>query len=156
MGLLSSGLCLISPVCAPASKDNTTVRHKGQTCPGQISSPRHLTDKKKGGWASPLTAGDRPLTKATELRGTSWQKDSGPILFFKGLLNMWRLRVLTCLIQGERKDCATKPSYAGSWTPVRINFQLWLQFKFTFKTGVQRERHWIVMFDIWFNFQLQL
>lgn len=108
VGLLSSGLCLFSPVCVLDSQDNATVRLKGQTCPEQISSLRHLTGKKKRGSASPLTEGVRPLTKGTELHGTSWQKDSGSIFFFEGLLIMWCWRALTCLIQGQRKDCATK------------------------------------------------
>lgn len=91
MGLHCSGLCLFSPVCAVFT-GQYHCKTQGPNMPWTDFISETPDREKKRGSASPLTAGVRPLTKRTELHGTSWQKDSGSIFFLKGLLNMrWSL-----------------------------------------------------------------
>lgn len=128
LGLCRLGALFVQPLCVLHSQDNITVRHQGQTCPGQISSPRHLTgeeEKKDGGSASPPRSGSWGADKRS---GAAWHElAKGQCLgfFLGGLLNMWRWGALTCLVRGQRNGRPTKAPQIGKWTcgTLRINFR---------------------------------
>lgn len=145
VGLLSSVLCLLNPDCTLLLEDNTTVWHKSQTCPGQTSAQRHLTDTKALGFSSNCRSWAG--TKGKEPHGTSWQKDRGLIFILWGISEHVVPENLTWLTQGERMNC---------WTPrgtLRRPSLLWLPytFRYTFKSQPQRKCCYFHLLGIWFH-----